>query len=134
AEYQPLGGHYAPLGSGTGFGGATATGAYQTALPIALPAARGDVPVPFSVVYVGDTRVGEAGLGWRIPIASVHVSDTVSRRKPHQAIAVDPEGPDIDVTRAAQRVFLDLGGGPMLMTHTREQDLYRPVAAQARLE
>lgn len=130
AQQNPIGDHDAPLGTGGGYGAGSVSpsGQYATALPLDLPPPRGDVPLPLSVTYTGSSQVGEAGLGWSVPFAYVLVSNSVSRRKPYhtEALTVAPSAPE--------RVFLDLGGGPMLMTWTGTGSIYRPFVGDATME
>jgi RHS repeat-associated protein len=125
AEFSPVGRHQAALGKGTGFGleSVNATGGYQTAVPLELPPPRGDLPLPVSVVYHGGSQVGEAGVGWSVPIYSVRTSASLSRRKPLYATGEPP-----------LRVFLTMGGGPMLMHPTGEPQEYRPMVHESYLK
>ncbi len=129
AQYSPIGGHYAPMGNASGFGSGTVslTGSYQTTVPLDLPPPRGDLPLPLAVVYDGGNQVGEAGLGWSVPFSYVMRSDTLSRRKPVFTFTDAPPKP-------AERVFLNMGGGSMLMNPTGVAHSYRPMVADTYLE
>ena len=81
---DPIDRQFAPFGTATtgDHGTVGATGAYATQVPLDLPAPRGDVSVPVSVVYQGGARVGAAGVGWDVPILGVTRRSNVSRNKP----------------------------------------------------
>ncbi|WP_147445092.1 hypothetical protein, partial [Corallococcus sp. CA053C] len=51
AQLAPTGGHYAGRASDTGTepGSVNASGGYSASIPLELPAARGDLPVPLSI-------------------------------------------------------------------------------------
>jgi hypothetical protein len=113
---------FTPLGGGQ-IGGSASVGTkgnLTSTLPIALPAPRGGVPLPFAVSYTGSNIVGAAGMGWDIPIAGVTRQRNLSRRKPIHRFegALDPA--------TADRVIADLGSGPMLMALTNTQGVYQP--------
>lgn len=117
-EPPPLAADVSPLGH------------FSTAVPLDLPAPRGDVPIPLTVRYDGDRVVGEAGLGWSIPFSYVRQPATVSGLKPKNQISGLPEAG----AEPAQRTFLDLGGGPMLMLPSLAADRYQPMMAEAEVE
>lgn len=95
AQLAPVAGaHYDGI-AGTGFqGGASAGGAYTTALPLELPPARGGLPLPLQVIYSGARTVGAAGLGWEVPVSFVLRSTSTARRRPAtQAFSLDNPPP-----------------------------------------
>src|SRR5262245_54168990 len=51
AQYAPIGGHHAPGGNASGFAAdaVSPNGGYAAALPLDLPPARGNLPLPVSV-------------------------------------------------------------------------------------
>ena len=57
--FAPVGEHHAATGAGlsVGFGTVSPTGTYHTAVPLDLPSPRGDLPLPFAVVYGGGSRL-----------------------------------------------------------------------------
>jgi hypothetical protein len=112
---------FTPLGGG-GFGPLASVGArgnLAASLPLLLPSPRGGLPLPFAVSYTGSNAVGAAGLGWDIPIAGVARQHNVSRRKPLHRFQgqADPAPPD--------RVFVDIGSGPTLMSPTDTAGVYQ---------
>ncbi len=113
---------FTSLGGG-GFGdsgGLGSRGTLQLQVPMVLPTPRGDVPLPFAVVYTGGPSIGAAGVGWEVPIAGVVRQRNISRRKP-----VHPLGP-AGAPRTADRILLDLGAGTMLMSRTESPGVYQP--------
>jgi RHS repeat-associated protein len=119
-------------GSVGGSGALGPTGAYTTSVPLSLPPPRGDFPVPLSVIYTGGNRVGAAGVGWSIPISYVRQSTTLSRRKPVHKIALQTD--DETLPKTAPRLFLDMGSGPMLMSKSNVEGVFRPFAAGQHIE
>ena len=117
--FTPLGG--GQIGNSAGVG---AKGNLAASLPLLLPLPRGGVPLPFSVSYNGSNLTGAAGVGWDIPIAGVTWQHNLSRRKPLHTFFVN-NGPE---PATADRVFVDMGGGPMLMAAT---DIRRGAAIEA---
>jgi RHS repeat-associated protein len=89
-------------------GQVSATGGYSTSIQLDLPAPRGDLGVPIGVVYQGNTAIGEAGIGWAVPVAYLRQSSTISERKPRY-FGGQP-------TEVAVRTSVDLGGGPLLLS------------------
>jgi RHS repeat-associated protein len=63
--------------------------------------------------------VGAAGTGWDVPIAGVSRQRNLSRRKPVHRFAGEVE------PATADRVFVDLGGGSMLMAPTESAGVFR---------
>lgn len=83
AQEAPTGAHYANRPSDTGYGGTfvNATGAFPASVPLELPAARGGIPIPLTVVYTG-RGVGAAGSGWEIPLSYIQYDHTFAHRRP----------------------------------------------------
>lgn len=82
AQLAPTGGHYAAQPSDTGFtGGVSSSGGYSTSVPLDLPAARGGLPIPVSLVY-GGGGIGAAGVGWDVPLSYIFVDQTIAHRRP----------------------------------------------------
>lgn len=81
AQLAPTGDHYAGRASDTGFSPVSGTGAYGASVPLALPPARGGLPLPISISY-GRRGVGAVGLGWDLPLSYVQIDRTVTRRRP----------------------------------------------------
>jgi hypothetical protein len=105
--FTPLGG--ASLGAPASVG---SRGNPVASVPLLLPSPRGGLPLPLAVTYTGSNLVGAAGLGWDVPILGVTHQRNLSRRKPlhrFQGLA-DPT--------PADRIFVDIGSGPMLMSPT----------------
>lgn len=117
-EPAPLAADVSPLGH------------YSTSVPLDLPPPRGDLPVPLALRYNGDRVVGEPGLGWSIPFFYVRQPATVSGLKPKNQMSGLPEAG----AEPAQRTYLDLGGGPMLMLPSLAADRYQPMMAEAEVE
>src|SRR4030095_12815812 len=92
ADFAPLGRHHAPLGNGAGVGAASvsAIGTFSAAVPLQLPKPRGDLPDLVTVVHQGGNQLGEAGVGWSIPLSYIYRSTSVSRRKPVFATSGNP--------------------------------------------
>jgi hypothetical protein len=114
---------FTALGSGS-FGQPTSvgpTGNLGVALPLRLPSPRGDLPLPLTVAHNGSNSVGVGGVGWDIPILGVTFQRNVSRRKPLHRFTSQAAEP-----RPADRIFLDIGGGPMLMASTNTPGVYQP--------
>ncbi|MGY4366832.1 hypothetical protein ACVW1A_002897 [Bradyrhizobium sp. LB1.3] len=112
---------FTPLGGGT-FGASASVGPrgnLAVSLPLVFPSPRGGLPLPFAVSYTGSNRVGAAGLGWDVPIAGVTWQRNLSRRKPLHRFQgqTDPA--------TAERVFVDIGNGPMLMSSTNTPGVYQ---------
>jgi len=79
AQIAPVaGGHYAEHATGVPGG---ASGYYGTSVPLDLPAARGNLPVPLQVVY-GGRNVGAAGMGWDVPLSYIFRSASIAHRRP----------------------------------------------------
>jgi RHS repeat-associated protein len=80
--------------------------------------------VPLALVNNNSPTVGEAGVGWNIPIAYVQQLTNISERKPKFAptTAGVPASPPTEVS---VRTVLDLGTGPVVMSLTN--NVYRPV-------
>ena len=126
AQVSPIGAHNATLGPGTGVNGPVSpTGGVAASVPLSLPAARGGVPVPLSIVYSGSARVGAAGVGWTLPLSYVRLNDSTVRRKP--ALVGDDAG---DHT-APLRVTVSLGGGPQLMVPASNGLVWIPAIGDA---
>ncbi len=116
---SPQGAHHTTVGPGAGLGAPVSpTGGYAAEVPLDLPAPRGPLPVPLSIVYTGSSRAGAAGAGWDVPLSYVRRSRTPWRRKP----AATPDGS----VSAAERVHVSLGGGTQLMVP--KGDVYVPYA------
>src|SRR6185436_19705356 len=82
AQLAPTGAHYAAQASDTGFSGSVnSSGGYGASVPLDLPAARGGLPVPVSIVY-GERGVGAAGLGWDVPLSYIYRDRTIAHRRP----------------------------------------------------
>lgn len=83
AQLAPTGEHYAGRASDTGYGGTVvnATGTFATAIPLELPPARGDLPIPLQITY-GARGVGAAGLGWDLPLSYIRHDRTFAYRRP----------------------------------------------------
>jgi hypothetical protein len=112
---------FTPLGGGS-FGASASVGAQgnlAVSLPLILPSPRGALPLPFAVSYTGSNLVGAAGLGLDIPIAGVTWQHNLSRRKPLHRFG-NPADP-----ATAERIFVDIGNGPMLMSRTNTPGVYQ---------
>ena len=83
AQLAPTGNHYGARPSDTGFepGGPNALGGYSTSIPLSLPPARGQLPVPVSVVY-GVHGAGAAGVGWDVPFYYLQINGSLNHRRP----------------------------------------------------
>lgn len=126
-DFGPMGSHHAPLGSASGFGSesVSSSGNFATSVPLDLPTPRGNVPDPVSVVHQGGNQVGEAGVGWSIPLSYVFRSTSVSRRKP--VFTTSGNAPV-----APTRIFMSIGGVQTLMSRVSSRvGLYRPFASEA---
>jgi hypothetical protein len=112
--FTPLGGGAIGLPASVG-----ARGNIAVALPLVFPAPRGGLPLPFAVSYDGSNSVGAAGVGWDIPIPGVTRQHNLSRRKPVHRFQgqADPA--------TADRLFVDTGTGPMLMSLTDNAGVYQ---------
>jgi hypothetical protein len=108
AQLAPTGGHYAARPSDTGFSGAVnSQGAYGASVPLDLPKARGNLPVPLRISY-GGNRVGAAGVGWDVPLSFIRRDTTIAHRRP----ANNPDTiPPVDASpRAREQLSLTLDG------------------------
>jgi RHS repeat-associated protein len=137
AQLAPTGAHYAARSSDTGFSGAVnSQGGYSATVPLELPRARGDLPIPVRVSY-GGHRFGAAGLGWEVPLSYILVDTTLARTRPFNdpgtAVQVRPraslmlDGNRTELVRGvsanvwvaqrngAQLEVRDLGNGAMTM-------------------
>lgn len=107
AQLAPVAGAHYDTASDAGFRhGANAAGDYAASVPLDLPAARGDLPVPLQVVY-GGRRVGAAGLGWDVPLSFIARSTTTSQQRPAPQAFSLTQPP---VLTAPERLNLNLGG------------------------
>jgi hypothetical protein len=77
----PSGAHQAGRASDTGHNAVTPSGSYTASIPLDLPAARGGIPLPLSIVSSGN-RVGAAGLGWDVPLSYLVHTNTLTNRRP----------------------------------------------------
>jgi RHS repeat-associated protein len=111
AQLAPTGAHYAAQASDTGFSsGVNSSGGYAASVPFDLPAARGGLPVPVSIVY-GGRRVGAAGLGWDVPLSYIYRDRTIAHRRPmatvngawqaREAITLVLDGRHLDLVETA---------------------------------
>ncbi len=108
AQAGPDGPHHATEGPGAGLAsGPSPTGGLPASIPLELPAPRGHIPIPVSIVYTGSTRAGAAGAGWDVPISYVRYSATSWRRF--------PGGGTPGTDNAPGRVIVSTGGAPQLM-------------------
>ncbi len=121
AQVAPLGGHHA----GAGLTPGSAAGSMPASVGLNLPAPRGDLPVPLSVVHVGGSRVGVAGAGWDVPLSFVRRSRTIDRRKPAWST-----GP-LDVR---EQISLSLHGTSLLMTPSDRANVYTPWLGERYIE
>jgi RHS repeat-associated protein len=129
AQVAPVGGHHLTTGPAAASANVSPSGAYTTAVPLDLPAGRGSIPIPLSVVYNGSSRVGTAGAGWDVPLSFVRRSRSTMRRKPGSGLALLTNG-----VVAAERVLMSLGGGVQHMVPTSDPNVYRPAAAHSASE
>ena len=126
AQLAPVGAHHLGIGPAAAHSPVSPTGAFSTAVPLDLPAGRGGIPLPLSVVYTGNPRVGAAGAGWDIPLSFVRVSRSTMRRKPSDDASFG-WGPD----RAPTRVVMTIGGAMQYMVPAAQAHTYRPQTAQS---
>jgi YD repeat-containing protein len=112
--YTPLGGGAIGVPASIG-----ARGNIAVSLPLIFPPPRGGLPLPFAVSYDGSHTVGAAGVGWDIPLPGVTRQHNLSRRKPIHRFQgqADPA--------TADRLFVDAGRGPMLMSVTDTAGVYQ---------
>jgi hypothetical protein len=105
-QLAPTGEHYAGRPTDTGYGGTfvSATGTVAESVPLDLPPARGELPIPFQVAYTVH-GVGAAGLGWDVPLSYITVDRSFARSRPSSQPNVPP------VSR--ERVRVSLNGKPM---------------------
>jgi RHS repeat-associated protein len=96
-----------------------ARGNLGQSLPLELPHPRGDVPMPFAVTYNGSSVIGAGGMGWDISVAGVLWQHNLSGRKPVHRMAGVAE------PATAERIFVDLGAGPMTMAPTEVAGVYQ---------
>src|SRR5262249_48107547 len=102
AQLAPTGGHYAMQASDTGFaGGVTASRGSSAPVPLALPGARGGLPVPVGIVY-SERGVGAAGPGFDVPLSYIRRDLTFAHRRPKGDSGTTPQ--------PRERVSLVLGG------------------------
>lgn len=97
AQYAPTGTHYAGRASDTGHTAPGASGAYAASVPIEFPAARGGVPIPFSITY-GGRGVGAAGFNWNLSVSFVRRDLSWAYRRPDRAFS------------GREQIVLSLGG------------------------
>jgi RHS repeat-associated protein len=108
AQLAPTGSHYAARPSDTGFSGAVnSQGGYAVSLPLILPKARGNLPIPLRISY-GGNRVGAAGLGWDVPLSFIRRDTTIAHHRPLGNLDADP--PKDVIPRARIQLSLTLGG------------------------
>jgi hypothetical protein len=109
AQLAPTGEHYAGRPSDTGHGGTVvdATGTFATAIPLELPPARGDLPIPLQITY--GARVGALGLGWDLPLSYIQRDRTFAYRRPASGPGALPE--------PRERAYLSLFGQRLELMH-----------------
>ena len=109
AQLAPTGGHYGgrPNDTGHHLGGPNEMGGYATSIPLALPPARGGLPVPLQIVH-GGRGFGAAGLGWDVPLSYVRVENSFAHRRPARTAGDSPPQP-------RRQVILALAGGQLDM-------------------
>jgi RHS repeat-associated protein len=129
AQVAPVGGHHLTTGPAAASTNVSPSGAYSTSVPLDLPAGRGSIPIPLSIVYNGSSRVGAAGAGWEVPLSFVRRSQSTMRRKPRWGLLDFSQTP-----RAAERVVMSLGGAPQYMAPTSDPNVFRPAVARAASE
>jgi RHS repeat-associated protein len=116
------------VGEGSGhLSPASPTGTFAATVPLELPSPRAALPVPLSIQYTGDARVGAAGIGWDIPKWHVRRSKTTWHRKP--ALTGSEDGDDV-----ADRLFLSMDGTTQLMVPGDVPGLYLPFASESYFE
>lgn len=113
AQLAPMGTHYAGRPSDTGFTGPNESGGYSATVPLELPTARGDLPIPLAIVS-GPARYGAAGVGWDIPLSYVYIDTSLVHRRPSMK-------PDAAAT-ARKRITLSLFGRSVEMLQRAEND------------
>ncbi|HTK16588.1 MAG TPA: VCBS repeat-containing protein, partial [Acidimicrobiia bacterium] len=117
----PMGAQNVALGPGTGVTAPVSpTGGVAASVPLSLPAARGGVPVPLSIIYTGSARVGAAGAGWDIPLSYVRVSSSATRRKPSVSSSSDLQGV------VGEQITVTLGGATTIMVPRSGSDVWIP--------
>ena len=117
AQLAPTGDHYAGRPSDSGFvpGELTSSGGYATSVPLDLPAARGDVPLPLQIVY-GARGVGAAGLGWDVPLSYIRSDAGFAHRRPTNIDASSAPTASARVTMSllGQQIDLVPSGGALV--------------------
>jgi hypothetical protein len=121
AQVAPVGGHHLTTGPAAASANVSPSGAYSTSVPLDLPAGRGSIPIPLSIVYNGSSRVGAAGAGWEVPLSFVRRSQSTMRRKPRWGLLDFSQTP-----RAAERVVMSLAGVPQYMAPTSDPNVFTP--------
>ena len=108
----PVGDHAGARASDTGFADAVnSSGGYQASVPLDLPKAKGDLPVPVSVVY-GGNRFGAAGLRWDVPFSSIHRHVSIANRRPANIPEIAPQ--------PREQVSLSFDGGSYTLVRNAE--------------
>jgi RHS repeat-associated protein len=69
------------MDGGFGSGAVDPTGSFSAGIPLELPPARDDIPVPLAVSY-GAAGVGAAGVGWDVRLSYVRRTTSYARRRP----------------------------------------------------
>ncbi|MDC8016249.1 RHS repeat-associated core domain-containing protein [Tahibacter soli] len=130
AQLAPVAGAHYDTASDAGFRhGANAAGDYAASVPLDLPAARGDLPVPLRVVY-GGRRVGAAGLGWDVPLSFIARSTTTSQQRPApQAFSLTP--PPLS---APERLSLNLDGASVDLVRNAANTAWTGIRGDSTIE
>lgn len=119
AQQAPLGAHHAGPGSAAGSGSVSPTGGFGAAIPLDVPTARGQVPVPLALAYTGSPRVGEGGVGWSVPFSYVTRTSSFAGSRPSDTVQYGQP-------RLRDQVTVVLGGRSIPMIET-ESGRYRPM-------
>lgn len=106
AQLPITGGNFTSASSVGSSSAVNGLGAYGTSVPLELPAARRDMPVPVHIVS-GRSGVGAAGVGWDIPLSFIRRDTTFVRRRPLGIAGAFPLGRP-EVTLSLEGRVLDL--------------------------
>jgi RHS repeat-associated protein len=119
SQVGPVGADHTSVGPGAGHvSPVSPTGGYATAVPLALPPARGGLPVPLAITYTGTSQAGAAGIGWDVPLSYVRRSVTTWHRKPAAASSS---------VFVPERIILALGGLQQLMVPSAQPNVWLPL-------
>src|ERR1044071_1406751 len=120
-QAAPSGSHGASKITDTGFASqVNSTGGFSATVPLDLPPAKRDLPVPLSVVY-GGRAVGAAGMGWDIPLTYIVRDTSYAHRLPYYDDTVTNSIRGTLPPSGVEQLVLVMGGQPTRLMRIGDQ-------------